>query len=57
YYKPEELVGRQIVVVVNLKPAKLMGYVSEGMLLAADVDGEPIILQPDKQVPNGTGIK
>ncbi len=57
YYKPEELVGKQIIVVANLKPAKLMGYVSDGMLLAADIDGEPIILQPEKNVPNGTMIK
>ncbi|MHA1866658.1 MAG: methionine--tRNA ligase [Candidatus Heimdallarchaeaceae archaeon] len=57
YYKPEELVGRQIIVVANLKPAKLMGYESNGMLLAADIDGEPILLKPDKDVPDGTPIR
>lgn len=57
YYKPEELVGRQIIVVTNLKPAKLMGHESNGMLLAADIDGEPILLKPDKDVPNGTPIR
>lgn len=57
YYSPEDLVGKQIVVVTNLKPATLMGEESEGMLLAADIDGEPIILHPDKDVPPGTGVK
>ena len=56
YYKPEELVGRQIIVIVNLAPATLMGEKSDGMLLAADIDGEPILLNPDKEVPPGTGI-
>lgn len=57
YYSPEKLVGKQIVVVVNLEPATLMGEKSEGMLLAADVDGEPIILHPDKEVPPGAEVK
>jgi len=56
FYKPEELVGRQIVVVTNLRPATLMGEKSDGMLLAADIDGEPILLNLDKEVPPGTGI-
>ena len=56
YYKPEDLVGRQIIVVVNLAPATLMGEKSDGMLLAADIDGEPILLDVDKEVPPGTGI-
>jgi methionyl-tRNA synthetase len=56
YYNPEDLVGRQIVVVTNLKPAKLMGEKSDGMLLAADIDGEPILLNLDKEVPPGTEV-
>ena len=40
YYKPEELVGKLVVVVANLKPAKLRGIVSEGMLLAASTDNK-----------------
>ena len=56
YYKPEDLVGRQIIVVTNLQPATLMGEKSDGMLLAADIDGEPILLDVDKEVPPGTGI-
>lgn len=57
HYEPEDLIGRQIVVVANLKPAKLMGHESQGMLLAADdVDGAPILLQPDREAPDGTSV-
>ena len=46
-YRPEDLVGTQVVVVANLKPAKLMGQLSQGMVLAAtDADGNPILLRP-----------
>lgn len=56
-YSAEELVGRRIVVVANLKPAKLMGVESRGMLLAASVKGEPFLLAPDGEVPPGTGVR
>jgi methionyl-tRNA synthetase len=56
-YKPEDLVGRQVVVVANLQPAKLMGVESQGMVLAASLDGKPVLLHPDTQVPNGTRVK
>lgn len=56
-YAPEELVGRQIVVVSNLKPATLMGVESRGMLLAASVEGAPFLLNVDREVPPGTGVK
>ncbi len=56
-YKPEDLVGRQVVIVANLQPAKLMGVESQGMVLAASLDGKPVLLNPDTQVPNGTRVK
>lgn len=56
-YTAEELVGRRIVVVANLKPATLMGVTSNGMLLAASVDGEPFLLSVDESVPPGTGVR
>ncbi len=56
-YKPEELVGRQVVVVANLQPAKLMGVESQGMVLAASLDGKPVLLHPGAPVPNGTRVK
>jgi methionyl-tRNA synthetase len=56
-YAPEDLVGKQVVVVANLQPAKLMGVESRGMVLAASVDGEPVILHPDREVPPGTRVR
>jgi methionyl-tRNA synthetase len=57
YYRPEDLIGKEIVVVVNLKPKKIMGIESQGMLLAADKEGEPVILIPEKEVLPGTKIR
>ncbi len=56
-YKPEEVVGKLVPVLVNIKPAKLMGVESKGMILAADVNGKPVLLHPDKEVPPGSKIK
>ncbi len=57
-YQPLDLVGRQVVVVMNLKPAKLRGVESQGMLLAAtDAEGGAILLQPDKEAPEGAGVR
>ena len=55
-YEAADLVGRQIVVVANLQPAKLMGVESQGMLLAANVEGAPFLLSPDAEVPPGTVV-
>jgi methionyl-tRNA synthetase len=54
HYTPESLIGRQIIVVANLKPAKLMGVLSQGMLLAAGDAAGPVLVQPDRTVPPGT---
>jgi methionine--tRNA ligase beta chain len=56
-YSSVQLLGRQIVMVSNLQPAKLMGVESQGMVLAASVDGTPVLLRPDASVPNGTPVK
>lgn len=56
-YDVLDLIGRQIVVVANLKPAKLMGLESQGMVLAADApEGGAILLQPDQEAPEGTSV-
>jgi methionine--tRNA ligase beta chain len=57
FYQPENLIGREIVVVANLEPRNLMGIESQGMLLAADDDGRPVLLKPDEEVPPGTKIR
>ncbi|MDQ6802858.1 MAG: methionine--tRNA ligase [Acidobacteriota bacterium] len=56
-YAPEELVGRKVVIVANLQPAKLMGIESNGMVLAASISGEPSLLSVDASVPAGTKVK
>lgn len=59
HYTPEQLVGRQIVIVANLKPAKLMGVESRGMLLAAstEADGTLALLTPDKPITPGARVR
>ncbi|HEX2123556.1 MAG TPA: methionine--tRNA ligase subunit beta, partial [Thermoanaerobaculia bacterium] len=56
-YTPEELVGRKVVIVANLQPAKLMGIESNGMVLAASIDGEPSLVAVDANVPVGTKVR
>ena len=53
HYAPEELEGKQIVVVANLEPAKLRGVESQGMLLAASDEGRVVVLSPEKVVKAG----
>ena len=57
FYEPDELVGMNIVVLANLKPKKIMGVESKGMLLAADVDGRPVLLTVKEEVPPGTKVR
>lgn len=57
YYSPEEMVGKKVMVVVNLKPAKLAGILSEGMLLCAeDENGNLSMMVPEKEMPAGAEI-
>lgn len=56
-YSPEELIGKSVVVITNLKPANLFGYTSEGMVLAAqESDGTMVLIQPHKMVSSGARI-
>lgn len=57
YYTPEEMVGKKVMVLVNLKPAKLAGVLSEGMLLCAENEnGELALVAPEKDMPSGAEI-
>ena len=56
HYTPEELIGKQIIVVANLQTAKLRGLESQGMLLAASDEDRVIILTPDKPVQPGSQV-
>jgi len=58
YYTPEEMVGKKVMVLVNLKPAKLAGVLSEGMLLCAeDAEGKLSLVVPEKEMPSGAEIR
>ena len=57
FYTPEEMVGKKVMVLVNLKPAKLAGVLSEGMLLCAeDAEGNLALMTPEKEMPSGAEI-
>ena len=57
FYQPEDLVGKTVIIVVNLEPKKLAGIESNAMLLAADVNDKPYWLTVIEDVPLGTKIK
>jgi methionyl-tRNA synthetase len=56
-YPAGELIGTQVVVLVNLKPAKLFGIESQAMLLAADQAGKAVLLRPSQMVETGTKVR
>ena len=56
-YEPEALLGKRLVLVANLKPVTIRGVESQGMLLAADLGGRPIIASFDEAVPPGTRVR
>ncbi len=57
YYKPEELVGQKVICVTNLKPVKLRGELSQGMILAGSKDGQLSLASIDQSLPNGAIVK
>jgi tRNA-binding EMAP/Myf-like protein len=56
-YTPEEFIGKQVPILVNLEPRKLRGIESQGMILAVDADGKPVLLLPDREVPAGSMVR
>lgn len=56
-YEKGALIGKQVIVATNLKPVEIRGETSHGMLLAADVDGKPILLMPEKKIPSGSIVR
>ncbi|OHE55312.1 MAG: methionine--tRNA ligase subunit beta [Thermodesulfovibrio sp. RBG_19FT_COMBO_42_12] len=56
-YEPDSLIGKEVPVLVNLEARSIRGIESQGMILATDVDGKPILLHPDKEVPPGSVIR
>jgi methionyl-tRNA synthetase len=57
YYQPEELIGKKVICVTNLKPVKLRGELSEGMILAGEKDGVLSLASVDQSLPNGARVK
>lgn len=57
FLEPDHFVGKQIPVLVNLEPRKFKGEESQGMIVAADVDGRPVLLLPEEKIPNGSIVK
>jgi len=57
FYTPQDLLGKKFVFVTNLEPRKIMGFESQAMILAAEVDGKAVCLVPDRQVPAGAKIR
>lgn len=55
-YEPEQLPGKKVPILVNLKPAKICGVESQGMVLCANLDGHAVLMHPDKDVPSGSLI-
>src|SRR5437762_7627843 len=56
WYAPESLVGQKIIVVANLQPRRMRGLESQGMLLAADADGRPVLATVPVETPNGAQL-
>jgi len=57
WYEPDYFVGKLVIVVANLKPKKIRGELSQGMLLAADAEEKPVLLTVMEEVPPGTRIR
>jgi methionyl-tRNA synthetase len=56
-YSPEELIGKEVIIVANLKPKLIKGIESQGMLLVASSPDGPVLITPEKEVPPGTSVK
>lgn len=57
FFSPEELIGKTVVILVNLESKKFMGIESQGMILAADLKGKPFLLTVEDEVPAGTKVR
>jgi len=57
FFEPDYLIGKEVPVVVNLEPRNLKGIESQGMILAVNVDGQPVLLFPEKEVPPGSIVR
>lgn len=56
-YSPEQVIGKEIPVLINLEPRKIRGIESQGMILAVDVNNKPILLHPEREIPPGSIVR
>lgn len=54
---PSVLVGKEMPLLMNIEPKSFWGYSSHGMIVAADVDGHPVLLHPEREIPSGSVVK
>lgn len=57
YFEPDHFLNKQIPVLVNLEPRTIRGLESQGMILAAEVDGKPVLMHPEEEIPNGSKVE
>jgi len=57
FFEPDNLIGKEIPVLMNLEPRSIRGIESQGMILAIDVDGKPVLLLPEREVPPGSIVR
>ena len=57
FFEPDNLIGKEIPVLLNLEPRSFKGIESQGMIHAIDVDGKPVLLHPEREVPSGSVIR
>ena len=57
YFEPDHFLNKQIPVLVNLEPRTIRGLESQGMILAAEVEGKPDLIHPEEEVPNGSKVE
>ena len=57
FFEPDHLIGKEIPVLLNLESRSIRGIESQGMILAIDVNGKPVLLHPEKEVPPGSVIR
>lgn len=57
FYEPADLIGKEMPLITNLEPKTFRGHTSHGMILAADVDGRPVLLHPGEDIPPGSIVR
>jgi len=57
FENPSILIGKEMPILMNIEPREFQGYKSQGMIIAADIEGRPVLLHPEKDTPPGTVVR